>query len=314
MVANSLKTKINTDDLRSSVLPLVFNIVCTAALLCYFLIYNEPVEDIDYLDAAVESFSSLTYVFLFWSVFLVQLRKSLRPWFAGSLMTIQFGRLFDAADEVVVFNLSHASVIGDALTLTGELILVVTAIRWVVMASIQANTDPLTGLFNRRFHIMQLERMVRMASEKDDGFAIVALDLDHFKSINDQHGHAVGDSVIRHVADVIRDNSRAIDTVSRVGGEEYEILLPYCGGSHALVIAERLRAAIETDPPAPIQNLTCSLGVTVYEPGISASQIRLKADEALYESKRQGRNRVTPSWAMSGASQVRDHRLAGARS
>lgn len=125
----------------------------------------------------------------------------------------------------------------------------------------------------------------------------VAIDIDHFKAINDTHGHAVGDMVLRIVADLLRDEVRGSDLVGRVGGEEFAIVLPEIDMDNAVGVAERLRAKLVKSPidlgDARL-TVTASFGVTLSEPGDATHQALFdRADAALYASKRTGRNRVT---------------------
>lgn len=151
-----------------------------------------------------------------------------------------------------------------------------------------SRTDPLTGLLNRRGlqHALELWRV------QGQPFAILALDIDRFKSINDGHGHETGDRVIAHIAATMRQNSRDADVLCRAGGEEFLLLLPGASAEDALQTAERLRLQIASTPFAPVGQVTVSLGVAHY-PSFAADMeqaLRL-ADKALYMAKEQGRNR-----------------------
>lgn len=160
-----------------------------------------------------------------------------------------------------------------------------------------ASTDPLTGLRNRRDYMARLdEELARLRRELGGPAAVLMLDLDHFKRINDEHGHAAGDAVLRHVAALMRDSLRQVDALGRVGGEEFSILLPGTGPEEAAVFAERLRLRIAA---APLQldgaNLavTVSIGIASLGPQArSCDAVLSLADQALYQAKRSGRNRV----------------------
>jgi diguanylate cyclase (GGDEF)-like protein len=123
----------------------------------------------------------------------------------------------------------------------------------------------------------------------------VALDIDHFKAYNDDFGHAAGDEVLRAVARILRAGTRSVDLLVRTGGEEFVIVLPGTGLEEAMLIADRLRTAIENHS-WPARRVTASFGVTETIASTDASQLRHfldLADHALYHSKRAGRNRVT---------------------
>ncbi len=150
-------------------------------------------------------------------------------------------------------------------------------------------TDPLTGLFNRRGLQMTLERW----QDSERPFAVVALDIDHFKRINDNHGHNVGDQAIRHMAQLMRDTSRGNDVLCRNGGEEFLMLLPEASLDAARMVAERLRARMESSLTPGVGLATVSLGVAHWPASDRDIDTVLKmADQALYAAKQQGRNRV----------------------
>lgn len=160
-----------------------------------------------------------------------------------------------------------------------------------------SQTDPLTGLPNRRHMIERLEAELAGARRHGSGFALVMLDIDHFKAINDAWGHAVGDLALVETAALLRANLRASDLCARWGGEEFLILLAAADLDQAAVVAEKLRVAAAEHPA--IHNgqeirLTLSLGITVYQPGRSADDCIQAADDALYDAKRAGRDR----WAV----------------
>jgi two-component system, cell cycle response regulator len=154
-----------------------------------------------------------------------------------------------------------------------------------------AVTDGLTELANRRSFDRSLDRELTRANRTDGRLSVVLLDIDHFKNLNDTHGHVVGDAVLRQVAAALRECGREYDTVARYGGEEFAAVLPGCSSALALQVAERLRRAVEeagTDVP-----VTASAGVATYPyDGVDAGSLLQAADEALYASKRSGRNTV----------------------
>jgi two-component system, cell cycle response regulator len=157
-----------------------------------------------------------------------------------------------------------------------------------------ADTDALTGISNRRTFETYLEREVSRAGRNGEQVTLVMFDIDHFKSINDTHGHQTGDEVLKKVAATLANGCRDFDVPARYGGEEFAIVLPSCSAKESLVVAERLRRSIgEAENPVAI---TASAGVATF-PTHAADPERLiaAADEALYESKRAGRDRVTRS-------------------
>jgi len=160
-----------------------------------------------------------------------------------------------------------------------------------------ATTDFLTGLPNRRHFVARLEdelaRMQRIGSLRA---AVLMLDLDHFKRVNDRFGHDTGDQLLRHLASLIRSELRKIDTVGRVGGEEFAVLLAGADPAAAEAFADRLRQKIESSPLAQGKDaigLTVSIGVSpVLAADTDATAALIRADRALYRAKEKGRNRV----------------------
>ncbi|NRF65790.1 diguanylate cyclase [Aquincola sp. S2] len=159
-----------------------------------------------------------------------------------------------------------------------------------------ASRDELTGLFNRR-HMNELLAQQRMACQRaGDSFAVALVDLDHFKRINDTHGHAVGDSVLRAFAKQAGAAMRSTDTVGRWGGEEFLVIYPRSTAHEAAQGAARLHecvaAAVVTTPGGQALTFTVSIGLTDYLPPESVDALIDRADRAMYEAKSQGRNRV----------------------
>ncbi|NVK18726.1 MAG: PAS-domain containing protein [Methylocystaceae bacterium] len=161
-----------------------------------------------------------------------------------------------------------------------------------------ANTDVLTELYNRRYFTLLLEREIKRSQRAGHALSVLLMDLDHFKSVNDNHGHTIGDRTLKKFAEACKKVLRNIDIMGRLGGEEFCVFLPETNRDGAFILAERLRAAIEE---LPIQNennetffITVSIGVAVYD---SLSDERMediikRADKALYRAKSMGRNKV----------------------
>lgn len=157
----------------------------------------------------------------------------------------------------------------------------------------EANTDVLTGLANRRFAMAQLDRAVVEARSTSVPLSIVIFDIDHFKKINDRYGHLIGDKVIGMLGDIARRQAREFDIVARIGGEEFLWIMPGSDGEAALLAAERLRWAVEAGThSAPVPSITISAGHAQLGKGDAALLLFARADAALYEAKRGGRNRV----------------------
>lgn len=166
-------------------------------------------------------------------------------------------------------------------------------------------TDGLTQVANHRFFQERLAEEFRRAQRYDDPLALILGDLDHFKAVNDQFGHPVGDLVLKTLADLLRGAVRETDFVARYGGEEFAVLLPKTHLGGALTVAERVCAELRARKIGPLQvRVTASFGVSSF-PGrgvSSAEQLLRTADEALYRSKSQGRNRISLYQAVQSAS------------
>lgn len=156
----------------------------------------------------------------------------------------------------------------------------------------QATHDPLTGLVNRYHFEDVLRRELQRSQRYHSPFSLVMMDIDHFKSVNDQYGHLVGDLVLRRFADTLRGKVRASDVLARWGGEEFMLLLPDTHREGAAVLSETIRGRVsETPVPGP-GRITVSLAVTGYHSGESSHALLKRLDDALYEAKRSGRNRL----------------------
>ncbi|MCB1824152.1 MAG: PAS domain S-box protein [Gammaproteobacteria bacterium] len=156
-----------------------------------------------------------------------------------------------------------------------------------------ATTDLLTGLFNRRYLLAVLETEIERARRHGRPLALILFDLDHFKQINDTYGHDQGDRVLQAVVAQVRGRLRRSDVFARWGGEEFLILAPETTGSDAVALAETLRAALHERPRFDDELVTASFGVTAYQPEETLDQWLKRADEWMYASKRQGRDRVS---------------------
>ena len=158
----------------------------------------------------------------------------------------------------------------------------------------QAVTDALTGLYNRRYFEEALEKEVQRAKRQQQPFSVIGIDLDFLKKINDTHGHFYGDLAIKTIADVLKANARSVDVPARIGGEEFDVLLPGISSDGAMIAAERIRSAIEKTEIDTIGHITGSLGVATYfEHTDNVEELLELTDQAMYTSKREGRNRVT---------------------
>lgn len=165
----------------------------------------------------------------------------------------------------------------------------------------QATTDSLTGLLNRRGFETALQLACTEASHHRQALTLLMIDIDHFKQINDTYGHLTGDKVLRNVGTILSANIKGKDTVGRFGGEEFAVLLTSTQLGNAHQVAEILRRNIERSKLRHVAGddnvvqVTVSIGVTEYMPGENTDDLVKRADEAMYQSKHQGRNRISLS-------------------
>ncbi len=158
-----------------------------------------------------------------------------------------------------------------------------------------ATRDQLTGIFNRRFADDTLRNCIERFERDRRGFSVALIDLDHFKNINDQHSHEMGDEVLRQVARILADHCRDTDILARYGGEEFLICFPQTDAATAAGLCDQLRLAVQSaDWPAlaPGIAVTLSAGIAAMQPGFSRSSLLSTADSRLYKAKHAGRNLV----------------------
>ena len=158
--------------------------------------------------------------------------------------------------------------------------------------------DPLTSLYNSRYLLTRADQEFALYQRTSQNMAVIMGDIDHFKYVNDQYGHSVGDIVLEQVAKIMHDSARKVDIVARVGGEEFAILVPSSDTKGAMVLAERIRSKVEetpiTIPDGRSIYVKLSLGVSSTEEFVPQvfNELYESADNALYRAKRDGRNRV----------------------
>jgi diguanylate cyclase (GGDEF)-like protein len=197
-------------------------------------------------------------------------------------------------DEDVSLVGQHMDGLQQLLQLTG---MAIATLNLRTKLENQSISDSLTGLFNRHFMQISLERELARAARRKQVLAVFMLDLDHFKKFNDGYGHGAGDMALRAIADIFRASVRTEDIACRYGGEEFTIILPDVSQLVAMDRAESIRRAVET-MRLPVEGdvlggFTVSIGVALYPAdGESADLLLRRADQALYRAKRLGRNKV----------------------
>lgn len=159
-----------------------------------------------------------------------------------------------------------------------------------------ASVDPLTGLLNRRAILNKLDESIKHSRRYEINLSVIMLDIDHFKEVNDNYGHFIGDHVLKKIALFLQRKIRDTDAAGRLGGEEFLVVLPKAIMSSALTVAERIRENLATTKMknliGDVFSITVSQGVASYKPGDSVSSLISRADDAMYSAKQNGRNRV----------------------
>lgn len=158
-----------------------------------------------------------------------------------------------------------------------------------------AQKDELTGIFNRKKFNEELKNAISMHKRHQDPTAIILFDIDHFKEINDTHGHLVGDEILKSLAKKVSENIRECDTFARWGGEEFALILPKTNIDEAITTAQKLRQIIRSTDFGINQNVTCSFGVTTFEKDDNNLNLIKRVDDLLYEAKHEGRDRIIHS-------------------
>ena len=201
----------------------------------------------------------------------------------------------------VAFGVDANAVINGPELVTAPLVLIICVallstplMRSDIQHRSDAVIDQLTGMLNRNALKVRVQELTQQSSVTGEPIGLIIGDLDHFKKINDTHGHSVGDAVLKEVAYLMRKQLRAFDLAYRLGGEEFLILLPGSDLAHAEDLAERLRARVGVDTVAGGISVTMSFGVGASErnEAFDYGSVFARADAALYRAKREGRDRV----------------------
>lgn len=208
------------------------------------------------------------------------INATLEPYLALSLLTVD---QFEVAFMSIIFVVSNMNSVNFVL-LCGD----------TFNAELQrlADSDPLTGIANRRRFCERADEELRRARRFRDPLALLIIDVDHFKQVNDTWGHEIGDAVLRGMVDAIVAALRDVDIVGRLGGEEFAVLLPKTDVRAAFGVAERLRAAATSVAVVPNLRITASIGLTVACDGDDFTTLFNRADQAMYQAKQTGRDRV----------------------
>ncbi|KRG72213.1 diguanylate cyclase [Stenotrophomonas terrae] len=224
------------------------------------------------------------------------------PSFGESSETRQISALINEVDQLLQHTLQQES---DPAVRTARLQDVrskVSQVRSLLgmlferIGELDAGCDALTNLLNRRFLPTVLRREIELAEKSSGSFGVLLLDLDHFKAINDTHGHEAGDRALQHVAGILSQFTRGSDYVFRYGGEEFVVVLVAVEARQAMVIADGLCRRMAETPvvlaDGQLLEISASIGVALYDGHPDYERVMARADAAMYQAKKQGRNRV----------------------
>jgi diguanylate cyclase (GGDEF)-like protein len=244
-------------------------------------------------------------IILFAALSYVNIRQN--SYLINSLLE-QIGSIGNGAVNTLVQNAINTNlgilvlVAIETLILTIALVITIFIVMYLTNKYIDVKNkmliDPLTGLYNRRMFMKNLDREIERAKRFKHPLSLIMMDVDHFKVYNDTHGHVAGDKLLKKFAKILARKIRDIDTLARYGGEEFVILLPEANSKEAEKAAERLRKDVESTAfqggeRQPGGKVTLSLGVVTYHGDLKKGEdVIHNADEMLYEAKRNGRNQV----------------------
>jgi diguanylate cyclase (GGDEF)-like protein len=224
------------------------------------------------------------------------------PWPTHPSLLVLPLLMHDRALGTLILGAKRRRAFGDSVRPTLEVLASHLAVslsnaRMVHKLETMATTDGLTGLLNKRAMLDAGAQKIAAAARFDRKLAVLVVDIDFFKKVNDTHGHDVGDLVIRGLAEILKRQKRTTDVVARFGGEEFVVLCEQTDEKGAMLLAERIReelAKTSMRTPSAVLSVTCSIGVATFpEGGATWDALFKAADEALYVSKRSGRNRCT---------------------
>lgn len=165
-------------------------------------------------------------------------------------------------------------------------------VEYAKRLELRANTDSLTNTLNRQSLEIGMQEAIVIARENNDDLCITIMDIDNFKAINDTYGHMMGDSVLKGFSELVSKNVRSMDIFGRWGGEEFLLICRGLSLANALVLAEKIRGRVEASSFDGLPSVTCSFGVAIMKDDDTMSSLFDRADGAMYEAKRAGRNRV----------------------
>ncbi len=194
--------------------------------------------------------------------------------------------------KITMHNKTRLFKVSASVVESGKLFRVIAIFDDISELINKSTMDALTQIANRMHFNLLFEYALTMSQREQTPLCMIFFDIDHFKAVNDTFGHSVGDDVLRHLADLVKNSLRKSDIIARWGGEEFVILLPNTSLSFAIQIADGLRLRIQEEPFEAIGHVTCSFGVTEFRDNETGDTFLQRVDALLYKAKERGRNRV----------------------
>ncbi|MGB1342708.1 MAG: GGDEF domain-containing protein [Pseudomonadales bacterium] len=274
-----------------ALLLVIVNVILTGSLMAHLYAIS-PQYVFNFREISFEIASFLSVFIMFVAATLIKVTLAERRMVLSGLFALQTGNLLDSANGIFYSTQTHWWLIGDGLTFLGEIILALVVFQFVRLTNNLTNRDPLTGLYNRSFHMRELAQLLKNSHRKKESLTVIAVDIDHFKHVNDVYGHAFGDLALQLLAKKVQSFDQQAKLISRTGGEEFEIVADGLDEPAAVSLAEKIRGAIAEIDLGEDRRLTASLGVSLSHVGEALASLRQRADAAAYKAKNTGRNRV----------------------
>jgi len=274
-----------------ALLLIVTNLFISALIVVQLLKDSNQIRfDLGQFGFEAASFVSVFVMFV--AATLIKVSLAERRVVLAGLFTLQTGNLLDAATEIIPGADPIWWWVGDGLTFSGEVILALVVFQFVRLTNDLTNRDPLTGLYNRSYHMRELGRLLKVNYEKQQPVSVIAIDLDHFKHVNDVHGHAFGDAALQMLGAAVKTFAPRVNIISRTGGEEFEVVVDELDEPAVLALAEQIRQRIAAVNLGENRTITASLGIALSHVGVTLASLRQRADKAAYQAKNTGRNKV----------------------
>ena len=261
------------------------------------------VIDVDFFSLLAEGVIALIGLVSIFVLQNIQANKSIYNYLMSGFTILFIALWTDTLDELFEPPKLLTTILEDSFQVIGFSLIIVGIYTWIkhnnkITQQLHelAKTDSLTGLLNRRYFLEKVNVEIEKSRRYNNGFSILMIDIDHFKSINDNYGHHSGDAVLREFSKVIVGNMRKTDIISRWGGEEFLVLIPESNAESCFNVAEKLRLHIENISVVAeklVIKFTVSIGIAILKNEDHTSEVLInRADKALYEAKQNGRNCV----------------------